>query len=177
MKTPQPQLETRRLILRQFEFPDAGKIQALAGDHEVAGTTYSIPHPYTLENARSWIATQKNGWDDRSDISFGLFIRESQELIGCTSLQNIFNDEAQLGYWTGRPYWNNGYCTEATSALIEFAHANLGISRIHAEHRHDNPASGAVLEKLGLTPVKTTMKPDRSNHETPVKIYRMDFMP
>ena len=138
----------KRLVLRQFQFSDCHNIQALASDYEVAKTTYSIPHPYTLENARSWVMRQKNGWDDRSNFSYGLFEKRSQELIGCTSLQNIFNDESRLGYWIGRSYWNRNYCTEATSALVQFAHARLGINKIYAEHQDDNPASGSVLKKL-----------------------------
>ena len=175
MQTIQPQLETKRLVLRQFQFSDCHNIQALISDYEVAKTTYSIPHPYTLENARGWVMRQKKGWDSRSNISYGLLEKRSQELIGCTSLQNIFNDESQLGYWIGRSYWNRNYCTEATSALVQFAHARLGINKIYAEHQDDNPASGSVLKKLGFASVESVMKPDRTGNQTLVNVYCIDL--
>jgi len=55
------------------------------------------------------------------------------------------------GYWMGRPYWRNGYCTEAGLAVLEYGFAVLNLNRIHAHHFKRNPASGRVLEKLGNT--------------------------
>ena len=89
--------------------------------------------------------------------------------------QNIFNDESQLGYWIGRSYWNRNYCTEATSTLVQFAHARLGINKIYAEHQDDNPASGSVLKKLGFASVESVMKPDRTGNQTLVNVYCIDL--
>ena len=59
--------------------------------------------------------------------------------------------EAELGYWVGVDYWNQGFCSEACGRIIEFGFSNLNLKRIHARHLSRNPASGKVLLKSGLT--------------------------
>jgi RimJ/RimL family protein N-acetyltransferase len=57
---------------------------------------------------------------------------------------------AELGYWIGRPYWGNGYCTEAGQAILEYGFQALNLNRIHAYHFKRNPASGRVMQKFGM---------------------------
>ena len=58
---------------------------------------------------------------------------------------NARDDNAELGYWIGRPYWGHGYATE----VLRYAFEDLGLHRIHAEHLGSNPASGKVMQKSG----------------------------
>ena len=58
---------------------------------------------------------------------------------------------AELGYWIGVPWWNRGYATEAGRALLDFGFGTLGLHRIMAHHMMRNPASGRVMQKLGMT--------------------------
>ena len=60
-------------------------------------------------------------------------------------------DRAELGYWIDRPYWNQGYCTEAGRAVLWYGFTELNLNRIHAYHLSRNPASGRVMQKLGMT--------------------------
>jgi len=57
-----------------------------------------------------------------------------------------------MGYWISRPYWGQGFATEACLALIEIART-LALSSLEGSHFVDNPASARVLEKLGFEPV------------------------
>jgi RimJ/RimL family protein N-acetyltransferase len=57
---------------------------------------------------------------------------------------------AELGYWIGVPFWNRGYCTEATRALVDLGFRSLGLHRIQARHLTRNPASGRVMLTLGM---------------------------
>ena len=59
--------------------------------------------------------------------------------------------QGELGYWIGVPYWGKGYCTEAGEALLEYGFTELDLNRIHASYFSRNPASGRVMEKLGMT--------------------------
>ncbi len=59
-------------------------------------------------------------------------------------------ERASLGYWTGPEYWNKGYCTEAGRAVMEFGFEELGMERIFCTHLAHNPASGRVMQKLGM---------------------------
>ena len=59
-------------------------------------------------------------------------------------------DVAELGYWIGKPFWGKGYATEAARSLIDFGFTVLGLNRIAARHFARNPASGRVMQKVGM---------------------------
>ena len=56
----------------------------------------------------------------------------------------------ELGYWIGYPYWNQGYCTEAAQVVLVYGFSILGLNRIHGRCLKRNPASGRVMEKIGM---------------------------
>jgi RimJ/RimL family protein N-acetyltransferase len=145
-------LETPRLILRPFEVADARDVQRLAGDRAIADMTLNIPHPYEDGMAEQWISTHQPKFEAGELASFAVVLRATGELVGAIGLviSRRF-DRAELGYWVGRPYWNRGYCTEAGRALLEYGFTELSLNRIHASHLSRNPASGRVMEKLGIT--------------------------
>jgi ribosomal-protein-alanine N-acetyltransferase len=58
---------------------------------------------------------------------------------------------AELGYWIGVSHWNQGIATEASFALIDFTFSTMDINRIEAYHLTRNPASGRVMQKVGMT--------------------------
>jgi ribosomal-protein-alanine N-acetyltransferase len=60
------------------------------------------------------------------------------------------HDSGELGYWIGKPYWGRGYATEAAAAVLDFAFGPLALHRVEATHFTRNPASGRVMEKLGM---------------------------
>jgi len=57
----------------------------------------------------------------------------------------------EMGYWIARPYWGLGFATEAGRQLVRIARA-MQLPKLTAGHFLDNPASGAVLRKLGFRP-------------------------
>lgn len=102
--------------------------------------------------AESWIATHQPKFDAHELVTFALALREDDRLVGAISLKlNRDFDWAELGYWIGRPYWNRGYWTEAATAAIAYGFESLGLNRIHANHLARNPASGRVMQKVGMT--------------------------
>ena len=73
------------------------------------------------------------------------------ELIGVTGLHpEPEHGRARLGYWIGRPFWGQGYATEAARAAVGWAFEGLDVRRLHAESFARNPASCRVLEKIGM---------------------------
>ena len=147
----QPTLETLRLKLRPFSLSDARDVMRLAGDRDIADTTLNIPHPYADGMAESWIETHKSGYETDSSVTFAVVLRDGACLVGAIGLtiDRRFN-KAELGYWTGRPYWNKGYATEAAKAVVEFGFSDLRLNRIYARHLARNPSSGRVMEKIGM---------------------------
>lgn len=147
-----PTLDTPRLILRPFALTDAPDVQRLAGAREVASTTLNIPHPYTDGMAEQWIATHQEAYARGEFVIFAIVLRANQALIGATSLHiHRPHVQAELGYWIGTAYWNRGYCSEAAQAVLRYGFDVLGLHRIHASYMTRNPASGRVMQKIGMT--------------------------
>lgn len=168
----QPAVTTERLILRPYYLTDAEAVCKLAGNINVAKTTLNIPHPYSQDMAQEWISTHQERWLSGQGAIFAVIDNQFQTLVGTVSLVEINGAQAEIGYWFGEPYWNCGFCTEATGALITFSRDNLVISHFTAEHLASNPASGRVLEKVGLTYFDTISKLDRDGKMVNVKKYK-----
>lgn len=149
--TPQPALETARLRLRPFALADAADVRRLAGDPAVAATTLNIPHPYPEGAAEGWIATHAPGWTSRRQVVYAITATADGSLLGAVGLTlTPAHASAELGYWVARPAWGRGYATEAAAALCAYAFDALGLHRIQARHVLRNPASGRVMQKLGM---------------------------
>ena len=76
---------------------------------------------------------------------------ELQRLIGdrdiASTTLNIPHpyEDGMAEEWIGKPYWNQGYCTEAARAVLKYGFAVLGLNRVHASYMTRNPASGRVI--------------------------------
>jgi [ribosomal protein S5]-alanine N-acetyltransferase len=148
----QPTFETPRLLLRPFRVADADDVQRLAGDRAIADTTLNIPHPYEDGLAEKWIRSHRDWFERGQQAVFAVVRQTPATLIGAAGLLICPEDQrAELGYWVGKPYWGQGYATEAARAVAAFGFEQLGLNRIHAAHFARNPASGRVMRKLGMT--------------------------
>jgi ribosomal-protein-alanine N-acetyltransferase len=144
-------LHTRRLILRPFNLADAADVQRLAGAYEIAATTGTIPHPYEDGMAETWINTHAARLADGTGIVYAITLRETGVLCGAIGLAiKTEHQRAELGYWLGVPYWGRGYCTEAAETLLDHGFRTLELHRILAVHLTRNPASGRVMQKIGM---------------------------
>ena len=146
-----PTLETERLWLRLLEPGDAAAITQYASDRRVAATTLNIPHPYNLDLAREFIERKQQSAIAGSDFAFALTLKPERELIGVISLRPQHGHSAEVGYWTGVPWWNQGYMSEALRAIIRHAFCDLGLQRVYASHFGGNLASGRVMQKAGMS--------------------------
>jgi len=82
---------------------------------------------------------------------FAVVEKETGLIVGCAGISPNRKGSAEIGYWITPSRWNRGYCTEAVKRLIAFAREVMGMHRVFALHFPDNPASGRVLEKAGMT--------------------------
>lgn len=144
-------VQTDRLLLRRFELADAPAVQRLAGAAQVADTTLLIPHPYPDGAAEGFIESTHADWDKGEQYVFAITLRSTNELCGSIGLKvSAKHERGELGYWIGVPFWNRGYCTEAGRAVVEFAFNRLKLNTVVAHHFVRNPASGRILQKLGM---------------------------
>ena len=163
-------MRTRRLELRPLHVADASRLALLAGDYDVASMTGSIPHPYNERMAGEWIASAQRG---EEGVVFA--ISHTGVLIGCTGYRARAKDHAEMGYWLGKPFWGQGFATEAVEAVIRHAFETGGFEYLIAGHFSDNPASKRVIQKLGFVPLgNETRECAARGSETACVTYRLD---
>ena len=145
-------LTTNRLTLRPLETGDAGPIERLAGDKEVADTTLNMPHPYPAGAAVPFIQARREAAGRGDGYSFAVTRTDDDAFLGIVGLHiQKIHHMAEIGYWIGKPYWGNGYCSEAAARVLAFAFDDLRLNRVYAAAMTRNPASSRVMEKIGMT--------------------------
>jgi RimJ/RimL family protein N-acetyltransferase len=146
-----PTLTTPRLTLRPLVPADAPRVRLYAGDMEVAANTLRMPHPYEEGMAEAWMAGHPEAFARFEDLVLALALRPSGELVGCVGLVlSETHRHGELGYWVARPWWGQGLASEAARAVVHYAFSTLALHRVFAQHFTRNPASGRVLQKLGM---------------------------
>ena len=164
------QIRTQRLSLRPLEPADAASIRALAGDFDVARMTGMIPHPYSERDALAWIDRAGQG-----DEGVVFAVARDGALIGCSGYMPMDAEHAEVGYWIGKPFWGEGFATEAVRAVLAHAFDAHGFAYVKAGHFVDNARSQRVLGKLGFSPDGEEMR-DCAARGEPVQCltYRLD---
>ena len=77
--------------------------------------------------------------------------KDEDEVVGAIGLRIAnANRHAEVGYWVGKEWWGNGFASEAGTELVRFAFEVLGLHRVMARHFASNPASGRVMQKIGM---------------------------
>ena len=146
-----PRLETERLLIREPQPEDAETIQRLLGDREIAEMTEHVPHPYPDGAAKAWIESRRRMAEEGTRLFMAVTRRSDGAFIGAVGL-GVDQDHriAELGYWIGKPYWRNGYATEAVRAVVAYAFEVLELHKVHARVFARNRASAGVLERAGM---------------------------
>ncbi len=145
-------LETERLLLRPLVAADAPQMTALAGDYDVAAGTLTLPHPYAQSDAEQFIAQGQAASHDSPDHVFAIALKADNQFIGLVGLHETRPFlRAEMGYWLGKPYWNQGYASEAARRMVRYGFETLNLNRIHAGCYATNPASARVMQKAGMT--------------------------
>ena len=158
-------LETARLILRPFVKEDAPAMyRNWASDPEVT-KFLSWPTYKTVDTAYEILNIWVPQYRDDTFYQWAIELKEIGEVVGSISVVNFDErvDMAEIGFCIGRSWWGQGMMTEAFQAVIDFLFCEVGVQRIEAGHAPNNPASGAVQRKCGLTYEGTLRRSIRSN--------------
>ncbi|MGH6770461.1 MAG: GNAT family N-acetyltransferase [Xanthobacteraceae bacterium] len=140
-----PVLRTQRLVLRAPRLADAHDMAVLINDRRIAENTARVPHPYTLADAKAFIAYLRDGRERAFLVTL-----PDDTLVGSCGIGRLRGDTPEIGYWFGVPFWGRGYATEAARAVLDYAFGELGHDLLHAGARVSNPASRRVLEKCSF---------------------------
>lgn len=139
---------TQRLLLRPFWPEDAEALFAAINDQGIVCNLARAPWPYSREDARDFASRAQDPLYPHFLLT--LPSDTGQTLVGSCGLAET-EGQAELGYWIARHHWGQGYATEAARAVIANAWM-LGHRQLVSSHYIDNPASGAVLRRLGFRP-------------------------
>jgi 8-oxo-dGTP diphosphatase len=146
-------LATERLCLRPYRPEDATELHRLINDWEVTRNLAAVPFPYSRALADDWIKSA--GEQLRDGSAYHLVISgtegEQETVVGGIGLRiDAAARTGRLGYWVGRRFWGHGVASEAAARLARWALANLDLVRLEATVAADNPASIAVLRRIGF---------------------------
>jgi RimJ/RimL family protein N-acetyltransferase len=152
-------LETERLLLRRFTESDVANLHDLHGDPEVMRFVNGgrpVPRDVTREETLPRFLRAYERFE-----GFGVWAtieRSTGEFVGWFEFyprKDTVPEEVELGYRLRRSAWGKGFATEGSRALIRKGFTELGVRRVVAETMAVNTASRRVMEKSGLTYVRT----------------------
>ena len=158
-RTTAPTLAGQRIALRPAGRNDAPVLFELAKDPAVAEMTGRIPHPLAPTDVERWLGGPAPG-DDLTEIVFAIERASDGAVLGAIGLILPHGDSrAEVGYWLGRRFWNQGYTTEAVRLVPGYAFGDLALGRVRAGAFPENGASIRVQEKAGMRCVGREMHP------------------
>ena len=146
-----PVITTDRLVLRWVSEDDIDSLYEIFSDSQVM--RYWSTAPYTTrEQAVKLHREIADGNESNTMFKWGLALRDSNRLIGTTTLfnLNLDNERAELGYAMGRAHWGKGYMNEALHALLAHAFEVMELRRLEADVDPRNASSIRTLERLGF---------------------------
>ncbi len=150
-------LTTERLFLRPWCAEDAPSLFRYASDPDV-GPIAGWPSHQTVEESKRVILRVLSAPE-----CYAICLKEDNAAIGAIELMlnghtdlTEKDDECELGYWIGKPFWGNGYVPEAAREMIRHAFEDLQMSVIWCGYFDGNTKSKRVQEKCGFTYFRTT---------------------
>ena len=170
-------METERIKLRRWQDSDAEALFKYASDPDV-GPRAGWPAHQTVEESLEIIRTVFH-----NDCTWAIVLKETDEPIGAmgyftkdTSNIPIGDNDCEVGYWVGKPYWNRGICTEALRLMLDYCINVKHFRLIWADHFTGNQASGRVMEKCGFhdTGLLNRCSNLTGGDKDMVRIYRTD---
>lgn len=144
-------LETERLILRPWEESDAEDLYRYASDPDIGPIAGWPPHQ-SVDESRDVIKNVLNG-----EEAYAICLKEDGKVIGAIALMlnghtdmTKRDDECELGYWLGKPFWGRGIMPEAAREIIRHGFEDIGMTKIWCGYYEGNTKSKRVQEKTGF---------------------------
>ena len=135
-----------------MRLPESSDIEAIyryASDPDV--TRYmDWPRHTNITDAVEFTENALRRWESKEEFTWRIKIKTAEEVIGAAGCR-VDGHTVELGYVLAKQHWGNGYATEVTKAIMDWAKSENEIFRIWAPCDAENPASARVLEKVGMT--------------------------
>lgn len=146
-------LETERLILRRFVMEDAAAMyENWASENEVT-KFLTWPTHASVDVTKMLLEAWISNYENADFYNWAIEIKETGEVVGNISVVEINENikGAVLGYCMGTRWWGREIMPEAGRAVIRYLFEEVGFHRIAANHDKNNPKSGRVMQKIGMT--------------------------
>jgi RimJ/RimL family protein N-acetyltransferase len=139
------------ITLRKYTVDDAKALTTLANDYEVSKYLRdAFPYPYTKEDAERFLSFVTN-LSPQKGVEFAILVDDIfVGAIGLTFATDMYRKTAEIGYWLGKEYWQQGIITKAIEMMVDYTFKNFPIHKITAEVFYDNIGSQKALEKNGF---------------------------
>ena len=142
---------TKRLILRPWQETDAEALYKYAQDPAIGPVAGWPPHT-SVEDSLNVIRTVF-----AAPETYAVVLKETGEAVGSIGIMSgsqhsteMQADEAEIGYWIGRPYWGQGLIPEAVHRLLGRCFDDLGMTAVWCGYYEGNTKSCRVMEKCGF---------------------------
>lgn len=154
-------LQTERLILRRWETSDAEDLYRYASDPAIGPAAGWPPHQ-SVDESREAIQNVLNG-----EEAYAICLKEDGRAIGAIELKlngrtdmTDRDDECEMGYWVGRPFWGRGIMPEAVREMLRHAFSDIGMQKVWIGYYDGNYKSKRVQEKCGFRYQRRTENAD-----------------
>ncbi len=144
-------LKTERLVLRRWEESDAEDLYKYASDPDV-GPIAGWPAHQSLDESRDVIKNVFNGKE-----AYAVCLKEDGKAIGAIELKlnghtdmTDRDDECEMGYWLGKPFWGQGIMPETVEEMLRHAFEDCGMQKVWIGYYEGNTKSKRVQEKCGF---------------------------
>lgn len=146
-------LETERLILRKFVVDDADDMFNNWASSETVTKFMTWQAHTSVDDTRDYIKYLCSEYENDNAYHWCIVSKESGQAIGSISVVFIKDDikSAEVGYCLSEQYWHKGIMSESLKRVIEFLFNEVGLNRIEAHHDVNNPNSGGVMKKCGMS--------------------------
>jgi ribosomal-protein-alanine N-acetyltransferase len=147
-----PQLETRRLVLRQITLDDASALFPLFSDDNVT-ENMDIPSLQNVAQVEQLLEFMEERWQDGYSIRWGIVKKDENTLVGTCGYNDWvkeFGYRGEIGYDLMGAYWGQGIMTEALRAILNYGFESMHLNRIQAMVNPGNDRSISLLRKAGF---------------------------
>jgi RimJ/RimL family protein N-acetyltransferase len=144
-----PRLETERLLLREYRPEDFEAFVAIMADPEVARY---LPGGLPLNRMETWrfVTSCIGAWTMRGYGAWAVERKSDHAMMGRIGLINPDGwPGLEVGWTLGRPYWGQGYATEAALISLDYAFLTQPIAEVISTIHPENKASQGVAKKIG----------------------------
>lgn len=143
-----PTLKTTRLILRRFTEKDIKALFLILKDIEVNKFLPWYPLKDIEEAKLFYEEKYASKYTLPQGYMYAICLKKDNFPIGYIKVD--IDEPHDFGYGLRKEFWNNGITTEVSKAVIEQIKKD-GLPYITATHDRNNPRSGKVMQKVGMT--------------------------